>query len=220
MSHLSRETLARLVDEPPTAAEAEHLENCAECRRELDELIALTAALGDLPDLLPPPPSAWPALAERLRREGLVRPVPRARRLPLPARRAAAAVLIFVAGGIAGFVARGGMDTPDRVARQGEAAPLPRIQPVNEIEEAALALSEAEERYRAALARYTELAGAVEGADPIARLMTLDDIVVATSRALQEAPADPVINGYHLTALAQREATVRQIVKASGGIWY
>src|SRR5690606_21070151 len=99
MSHLSRDTLARLGDEPPTAAEAEHLENCAECRRELEEQIALTAALGDLPDLLPPPPGAWPALAERLRREGLVRPVPRARRLPLPARRAAAAVLIFVAGG-------------------------------------------------------------------------------------------------------------------------
>src|SRR5690606_31389971 len=99
MSHLSRETLARLVDEPPTAAEAEHLESCAECRQELDEMIALTAALGDLPDLLPPPADAWPALAERLRREGLVRPVPKVRRLSFPILRAAAAVLIFIAGG-------------------------------------------------------------------------------------------------------------------------
>jgi len=129
-------------------------------------------------------------------------------------------VLIFIAGGVAGFVARGGMDTPDRVARQDEATPLPHIRPVDEIEEAALALSEAEERYRAALARYTELAGAGEGADPIARLVTLDNIVLATSRALQEAPADPVINGYHLTALAQREATMRQIMMAAGRIWY
>lgn len=220
MAHLSLEALARLVDEPPTAEEVEHLEACAECRRELDELIAQTAALGDLPDLFPPPADAWPALAERLRQEGLIRSVPRTRRFVFPAMRAAAAVLIFFAGGAAGFLARGELDTPGTMAGLEESGPLPRIEPVNDVEQAARILAEAEQSYRAALAQYTELAGIGAGVDPIARLAALENIVLTTGRALQEAPADPVINGYHLTALAQREATMRQLVRTSDGSWY
>lgn len=220
MAHLSRETLARLVDEPPTAAEAEHLEVCAECRRELDELIAQTAALGDLPDLFPPPADAWPALADRLRQEGLMRSVPRTRRFAIPAMRAAAAVLIFFAGGAAGFMARGELDSPGAMAGLEEPVTLPRIEPVNDIEQAARVLAAAEQNYRAALAQYTELTGTGAGVDPIARLAALENIVLTTGRALQEAPADPVINGYHLTALAQREATMRQLVRTADGSWY
>ncbi len=220
MSHLTLESLARLVDEPPTAAEAEHLEHCAECRRELDELIAQTAALGALPELVPPPADAWPALAERLRREGLVRRTPWVRRFAVPITRAAAAILIFAAGGAAGFTVRGGTDAAGSIAHAEDEARLPSIQPVDGVEEAARALADAEQNYRAALARYAELAGTGAGADPIARLATLDNIVLTTSRALQEAPADPVINGYHLTALAQREATMKQLVLTSDGTWY
>ncbi|HEX7118439.1 MAG TPA: hypothetical protein VF212_06605 [Longimicrobiales bacterium] len=219
MSHLTLEALARLVDEPPTAAEASHLEACAGCRRELDALIGQTVALRDLPDLLPPPADAWPALAGRLHREGLLSKGRRFRRPALPFARIAAAAVIFVVGGAAGFAARGGVDRSTLAARE-PAAPPRSIQPVSDVEDAARRLAEAEASYRAALAQYTQLAGAEPGADPIARLAALDHIVLTTRQALREAPADPVINGYHLTALAQREATMKQLVRATDRIWY
>ena len=45
----------------------------------------------------------------------------------------------------------------------------------------------------------------------MSRLAALEGIVLMTGAALSEAPADPVINGYHLTALEQRDALLRQI---------
>jgi hypothetical protein len=99
MSHLTHETLARLVDEAPTAAEAAHLGACAECRVVLDAMQEDVHALSMLPDI-EPAPDAWPALEQRLDAEGLIR------RRPLfsPARLswAAAAVVVFMAGGVAG----------------------------------------------------------------------------------------------------------------------
>ncbi len=219
MSHLIPETLARLVDEPPTAAEAMHLETCTACRRELDGLITQTAALGDLPDLLPPPPGAWTALEARLRREGLIRARPWPRTLGTAFPRIAATIAVFFLGGIAGFAARGRIDAPGTAVLDAAAPSLPSIRPANEVDDAARVLADAETAYRDALARYAELAGAEAGADPIARLAALDDIVLTTREALSEAPADPVINGYHLTALAQREATMKQLVLASN-TWY
>ncbi|HEX6939747.1 MAG TPA: hypothetical protein VF158_10075 [Longimicrobiales bacterium] len=221
MSHLTLETLARVVDEPPTAEEAEHLEGCPECRRELEELIWQTAALRDLPDLLPPPADAWPALAKRLRRERLIGAGRRARWRGLPYARIAASVAIFLAGGAIGFTARGDVEAPALAAEATGESPLPSIRPADDnIEDATRALAEAEAAYRAALARYTELAGGEAGTDPIARLAALDNIVLTTRQALREAPADPVINGYHLAALAQREATMKQLVLTSGRTWY
>ncbi len=43
------------------------------------------------------------------------------------------------------------------------------------------------------------------------RLTALDRAGRAMSDALREAPYDPVINGYYLTTLGQREATLRQL---------
>lgn len=43
------------------------------------------------------------------------------------------------------------------------------------------------------------------------RLAALDRAGRAMSEALREAPYDPVINGYYLTTLGQREATLRQL---------
>ena len=43
------------------------------------------------------------------------------------------------------------------------------------------------------------------------RLTALDVAGRAMSDALREAPYDPVINGYYLTTLGQREATLRQL---------
>lgn len=232
MSHLTLETLARLVDEPPTAAEMEHLEGCEVCRRELDALAAQTEALGELPDLLPPPPEAWSGLERRLRSEGLIRETSAERaRYPGPGSvsriaargtmlRIAATVAVFLFGGLAGFAARGAIERPESVAGADAAPALPSIRPVDDAASATRALAEAESAYRAALTRYAETIGAEVGADPLARLMALDNIVLTTREALSEAPADPVINGYHLTALAQREATMKQLVLSSDKRWY
>ena len=43
------------------------------------------------------------------------------------------------------------------------------------------------------------------------RLAALDRARDVMGEALKTAPYDPVINGYYLTTLGQREATIRQL---------
>jgi hypothetical protein len=76
-------------------------------------------------------------------------------------------------------------------------------------------LRQAEAVYRAALARHAELVGVPETPNPAARLATLETIVLTTQEGLRQAPADPVINGYHLAAVSQRDATLRQYARAT-----
>jgi hypothetical protein len=284
MSHLTHETLARLVDEAPTAAEAAHLGACAECRVVLDAMQEDVHALSMLPDI-EPAPDAWPALEQRLDAEGLIR------RRPLfsPARLswAAAAVVVFMAGGVAGRMsadvlhpAPGAMPVADAqsssvgtqspaldtypggqpgarpggqaqapawadaqagetdpVLLQGDPAPAPaparragstRLASASygsaalprTVDDAAALLRETEEMYLAALTRYAELASSAEPGDPIARLAALQSIVMTTQAALNQSPTDPVINGYHLTALAQRDATLKQVAATSSDRWH
>jgi hypothetical protein len=72
MSHLNDETLARLVDEAPTALEAAHLAACALCRDELQAMHVQVAELSALPELRPPP-ADWDKLERKLAAEGLIR---------------------------------------------------------------------------------------------------------------------------------------------------
>jgi hypothetical protein len=74
---------------------------------------------------------------------------------------------------------------------------------------------EAQEAFQSALDRYM-VANGTRATDPAARLAALDNIVFTTAEALNESPADPVINSYHLTALAQRDALIRQIAQQRG----
>jgi hypothetical protein len=123
---------------------------------------------------------------------------------------------------------RGQADTPQRA--QPQTGPAPGVtlavntfggeQQPRTLEEAALFLRQTEELYLNALTRYAELATQAEAGDPVSRLAALQSIVMTTQAALSQAPADPVINGYHLTALAQRDATLRQVAAASGDRWY
>jgi hypothetical protein len=80
-------------------------------------------------------------------------------------------------------------------------------------------LREAERAYLSALGRYSDLSGRTDASDPLARLAALESIVATTRAALGQAPADPVLNGYHLTAVAQRDAMLRQLA-ASADTWY
>ena len=213
MAHLSLETLARLVDEPADPEEAAHLAACAECQAELEALREQTADLANLPDL-EPPPDIWPAIAARLREEGLLREPRRAGGASWL--RFAASLALFLAGGAAGFAVRGApaSEPPD-------AGLIPAsIANVADVDEAAHLLEQTRAAYFAALNRYAELAEPVGRGDLMTRAAALESILLTTGAALDQAPADPVINGYHLSALAQRESTLRQISFDPSEPWY
>ena len=248
MSHLNLETIARIVDDGASAAETSHLEACAECRAELEAMREDVHALGMLPDMTPAP-EAWGALERRLLDEGLIRARPRAVLSFTPFLQMAAALVLFLGGSIAGrmtapvvtqMVAQSPAQTqtPANTRQVGSEPVLDGqapAQPANvslasnglslnaqprTAEEAATLLRQSEELYLTALTRYAELTSGAEAGDPVARLAALQSIVVTTQAALTAAPADPVINGYHLTALAQRDATLRQVAASTGDRWY
>jgi hypothetical protein len=265
MSHLTTETIARLVDEPPTELEAAHLAECEPCRAEFAALRDDVRALATLPDLAPAP-DAWDTLARRLAGEGIMLP---GRRTPArfrPWLQAAAAVVLFAGGLAAGRelgAAAGSSTQPagGRVPDIGAVTPAPRAPaadagpavaeaeaaerpavtgataasptmalassdaparaaPPRTMDEAAALLRQTEELYLGALTRYAELATDADAGDPVARLAALQSIVMTTQAALTQTPADPVINGYHLTAVAQRDATLRQVAATTSERWY
>jgi len=254
MSHLSLETLARLVDDAPDAAEKAHLEACAECLRELEDMRADLAALTSLP-ALQPPSEEWETIEARLAQEGLLRRPNLVFSWKATALRAAAAVLIFLLGGVTGaaWLQRPGNEPGIIVSGTGpsQVTPGERVRPnltgqrpaemrgtarnaaenvlaaavlsgrvPQTHEEASLLMSEAEALYLDAMLRVSELGSATDGGDPLARLAALEGITAITRAALDRAPADPVLNGYHITAVAQREATLRQLAAAIGGSWF
>ncbi len=207
MRHLNLETLARLVDEPAASEEAAHLATCTDCQEELEALRLQTRALAAMPEM-DPPAGAWEDLEVRLQSERLVRTLPRTPWYATVGVRIAAGLLLFVLGGISGAAIRGGSAAPPLAVNQPAAPPAA---PVNASEE----LRQAEAVYRAALARHAELVGVPETPNPAARLATLETIVLTTQEGLRQAPADPVINGYHLAAVSQRDATLRQYARAT-----
>src|SRR5690606_3462243 len=93
------------------------------------------------------------------------------------------------------------------------------VQPAS-LDEAVRALRQTEDLYLGALTRYAELAADADPGDPVARLAALQSIILTTQAALSQTPADPVLNGYHLSAVAQRDATLRQVAAASSEQWY
>ena len=261
MSHLSLETIARLVEDAPGTDEAAHLESCAECRVQLEEMTQDVHSLSLLPDMAAAP-DQWASLEQRLVQEGLIRTHSSGSRSHTARlMQIAAAVTLFLGGSLAGrMTAEPGIVTTAAVpssqapveretepapstvlaadAAPAETAPEPATQPVQRnpavtlassdgfgsnpasVEDAAALLRQTEELYLAALTRYAELASQAESGDPVARLAALQSIILTTQAALNQTPTDPVINGYHLTALAQRDATLRQVAAASDERWY
>jgi hypothetical protein len=207
MEHLNPEVIARLVDEAPTLEEGEHLAECSSCACLLDGMKQQTAALGALPDPQVPPGLRLRVESE-LVAEGLVRGSRRAPAKAWDLSRVAAAVALFAVGAASGSLATSG--------RGGSPAAVPITSTeVTNAAEAAEWLQTAEAEYVQAVTRYAELAESGEGLDPLNRLAALEGIVLTTGAALREAPADPVINNYHLTALGQRDALLHQLQLAS-----
>lgn len=224
MQHLMIETIARLIDEAPNAEQAAHLERCDECRATLDAMRADLAALRNLP-MIEPPPTEWDQIEEKLLEEGLIHRRAGQSFWSSPAIRVAATIAVFAFGAFSG-IAWTGRDSsatrPGQVARTTSAA-APSLIVATEPgtpEETLQLYRQAEALYLEMLTRVAALEEEEGGSDPVARLAALEGIATITRSALDQAPADPVLNGYHLTALAQREATIRQIAASKPGRWF
>jgi hypothetical protein len=222
MEHVTSEGLARLVDEAPTPAETDHLAACPACRAELDALRDQTEALHELADLRPPR-GAWDTLEARLTSEGLTRVGPRLRSMGITPTwmRAAAAAVLFLAGtGVGLALARGPMGSAagrDLLAGAARAS---------SVEEAAEVVLTAERQYMDALERYRQIREAGSGEEPVgepgARYAALEYLVAATQVAVQQAPADPFLNGLLASALAERQSARQDWARrtSTGQGWY
>jgi len=110
-----------------------------------------------------------------------------------------------------GSFAAAGAGNGVRLASNGDPRPAPRRRSSPEVRRAARELAQAEAAYLTALQRYAAIADPESGADAETRMAALDRMLTATGEALQRAPDDPAINGYHLAALRERDALRREI---------
>ena len=78
--------------------------------------------------------------------------------------------------------------------------------------------ADAETAFFAAHERNMQTTSAEPG-DPATRLATLDHMVLTAAEALNEAPTDPMINGYYLTFVAQRNAYLRHLAASTEPIF-
>jgi hypothetical protein len=226
MSHLSTDRLAALGDEAPTPVEAAHLATCDVCAREYAAYRALVTLAHEERGAIGIPLTRFEAIASALATEKVVaspaarvtdqRARPRAfLRTPM---RAAAGFLLLAGGAIAGRVSAGAPPIPFSARNVPTVATtIPRADSANfaSIEQARDAQLHSEALYQQAAAYLAEhdTTGVGEGS-PVAyrsRLAALDQVISTTREAMRQAPHDPVINGYYLTTLGQREATLRQL---------
>jgi hypothetical protein len=230
MSHLSTDRLAALGDEAPTPVEAAHLAACDACAREHAAYRALVTMAHEERGAIGIPLTRFEAIASALAADQVVvAPAARTANHPASARgflrtplRAAAGFLLLAGGAMAGRVSAGVPAFPFT----GRTAAAVASSSTNSgtstdsanfasIEEARVAQLHSEALYQQAAAYLAEhdTTGVGDGS-PVAyrsRLAALDQVISTTREAMRQAPHDPVINGYYLTTLGQREATLRQL---------
>jgi hypothetical protein len=220
MSHLSTDRLAALGDEQPTPAEAAHLAACEVCAREHAAYRTLVGMARAESSALGLPLTRWDTIADALARE---RPAPdtanRRTRWPM---QAAAGLLLLAGGAMLGRTTAGASPLPGELSPPVRTAAQSASAPSRALDTAFVSLDDARraqqlsetvyQRAAAYLAQYDTVA-ASEGS-PVAyrsRLAALDRVISASREAMRDAPHDPVINGYYLTTINQREATLRQL---------
>ena len=227
MQHLHTERLAALGDEQPSGEEAAHLAVCEACTHELSAYRTLVSMAHAEQQAFGLPltrwetiSAEWTAIAPKSERS-----VPRVRsnRWML---QIAAGLLLVAGGAVAGRVSTGASPLPGTSSTVAQTADVPTsdVQPVanfspdsnfTSADEARAAQLRSELLYQQATA-YLARIDTTGGGDPNpvayrSRLAALDRVLSTTRDALREAPHDPVINGYYLTTLGQREATLRQL---------
>lgn len=221
MSHLTVDRLGALADEEPTAAEAAHLSSCIACARELAAHRAVFAMATMERNYTGAPLTTWESLAPRLREEGLMGRGVRQFRLPSHRQwlEAAAAVLLVGGGAILGRYSAGATPLPAPVAIEESATPVmpasASAQAVTSTAEALATLTRAQQDFQKALAFLNAQDTSGVQVDKSSmyrnRLAALDAVASTTREAVNQAPYDPVINGYYLTTMQAREATLRQL---------
>jgi hypothetical protein len=206
MEHLTAETMARLVDETPSAREAKHLATCDVCSSELSAYREQTEGLAALPEIVPPK-GDWKVLEAQLRSEGLIEDQSLARKLGLARTPSwmptAAAVVLFLGGTALGA----------GITARGNAAAATVADPAT-VEDAASAVRVAEQEYVTAVSRYREILGRdgdAAMADPISRYAALEHLVSVSQAAVRQAPGDPFLNGFLASAIAERDAAARMV---------
>jgi len=223
MSHLSPERLAALVDETPTAAELAHIAGCAECTRERAAYRNLVELAVNNSASIASPLTSWEALRPALANDGIIdggRPAVVVKdRFGRPWLQAAAAVLLIGGGLVGGRLSAGaslfprGAESPSRrVAESPNPDSLPHFRSVDDARDAQ---SRAQVLFQNATAFIAQQDTTTPPAESPAamrtRLAALDRTRRVLGEALNEAPYDPVINGYYLSTIGQREATIRQM---------
>lgn len=224
MSHLSTERLALLSDDPPTAAELNHLAACASCAAERRAYASLRAMSAQESARIDRPLSEWDRLRGALDADGLMNgSAARRQRIARWTSRAAAALVLVSGGAVAGRLSAApaaapimaqAQDTANVIVPPSEDATVIPAQ-YSSLDQARSAQTQLQVAYQAATAYIAQHdsthPAAMSPAAMRTRLAALDHVSQAVGEALDQAPYDPVINGYYLTTLGQREAALRQL---------
>jgi hypothetical protein len=219
MLHLSTERLASLVDESPTPAELVHLTGCAECTRERAMFRSLADLAASESKRIGSPLTSWESLAPALLADGVIDDgrVVRlgSRRGNRPWLQAAAAVLFITGGMMAGRYTAGASPLPINIGSQPVASLIDTTPRFTSAAEARQAQAQSQALYETATAFLAQQDTTSRSADsPTAirtRLAAIEQTQDVMGEALKKAPYDAVINGYYLSTLGQREATLRQL---------
>jgi len=214
-----------LTDDPPTAAELTHLAACASCAAERRAYASLRAMSTQESARIDRPLTEWDGLRGALEADGLIvdaRGV-RRRRLARWTSRAAAALLLVSGGAVAGRLSAApaaapivaqAQDTANVIVPPSEDATVIPAQ-YSSLDQARSAQAQLQVAYQAAtafIAQHDTTHPAVTSPAAMrTRLAALDHVSQAVGEALDQAPYDPVINGYYLTTLGQRAAAIRQL---------
>ena len=221
MSHLPTERLAALADETPTAEELAHLAGCALCARERAIYTALLAGASEEYSRIGAPLTTWDALRPALVADGVIDAGRADGAVSLGVRRSlylrgvwrAAAAVLLVAGGVAAgrLSANVGSATSSLSANsaEGDSVAFENVDQARAARRSAQTLFESASAYLAT--NDTTLYTPDSPAAMETRLAALDRVNETMREAMHRAPADPVINGYYLTTVSQREATIQQL---------
>ena len=224
MSHLSAERLAALADagEAMTAPEAEHLAACHTCARERAAYRTLVAGARAERAVIGVPLTQWEAIAEGLRAADPIVVRHHVQRRMARVVRFAAGILL-----LAGGVAAGRMSavTGPLAVQPSPASDV--LRPARDagsiaaagtdfasVADAQAALARYESGYQQAAAYLAEndTAAWLDAPDDYrTRLVALERAGRTMREAIEDAPYDPVLTGYYLATLGQREATLRQL---------
>jgi hypothetical protein len=223
MLHLTTDRLAALGDELPTPAEATHLAACERCAHERAAYQALVALARTERSSIGIPLTRWDAIAGALVNAG---PPATHLLLRVASRRllqVAAGLLLVTGGAMLGRASAGADLLPGasgRTAARADASSPPSTVPsasdtaFASVDAARAAQQRSELVYQQAAAYLAQHDSAAAEESPVAyrsRLAALDRVISASRDAMRAAPHDPVINGYYLTTIGQREATLRQL---------